>query len=232
MLGGHYSVSYMAKKVDPTIKLWHLFLAAQWLDLVWSPLILLGIEKADTKHPMPASPIHLTYMPYSHGLVAALLWSVFALFAYRLTTRQSYASGVLVATTVFSHWVLDLIVHNHDLPLLGNRFKVGFGVYHSIFWSFAIEATLLLIGLVQYMRSSWPVGSFGSRYGMPLVFAALLLFNANSIWGPSPPNEKFVAVFNLVYYIGFAVIIARVERGRIPYKRGAFPHERVTDANM
>ncbi len=216
MLGGHYSVSYIVKKVDPTIKLWHLFLAAQWLDLVWSPLILLGIEKADTHHPLPASPIHLTYIPYSHGLVAALLWSIVALFAYRLTVgcRQSYASAALVATTVFSHWLLDLIVHDRDLPLLGNRFKVGFGVYHSIFWSFAIEATLLLIGLMLYMRSTRPVGNFGSHYGMPLVFAALLLFNANSIWGPLPPNEKVVAVFNLVYYIGFSAMIAKVERGR------------------
>ncbi|MNG23689.1 hypothetical protein D3C84_1083210 [compost metagenome] len=71
------------------------------------------------------------------------------------------------------------------------------------------------------MRSTQPVGNFGSRYGMPLVFAALLLFNANSIWGPFPPNEKVVAVFNLVYYIGFAAIIAKVEKRRISYRREA-----------
>lgn len=216
MFGGHYSVSYMAKRVDPTIKMWHLFVAVQWLDIVWSPLILLGIEKADTQHPLPASPINLTYMPYTHGLVAALFWSVAAYFLYRVVNgkNRTRASSLLMASAVFSHWVLDLIVHDHDLPLLGNRFKVGFGVYHSILGSCAIEATLLLIGLFLYMKSTRPVGGFGSRYGMPLVFCALLLFNAISIWGPRPPSEQFVAVFNLVYYIGFAAVISRVELGR------------------
>lgn len=226
MLGGHYAVGYWAKRVDPTLKLWHLFLAVQWLDIVWSPLVLLGIEKADTRQPLPASPIHLTYMPYSHGLLAAMLWSVAAYCVYRFAAgpRRGVKSSLILASAVLSHWVLDVIVHDRDLPLLGNRFKVGFGVYRSIPWSFGIESALLLLGLLLYMASTRPVGSgFNGRYGMLLVFLALLLFNANSIWGPFPPNENVVAVFNLVYYIGFAAVIAKVERTRVPKAPSTVP---------
>ncbi len=36
------------------------------------------------------------------------------------------AAGALVAGAVFSHWLLDLVVHVEDLPLLGDAYKVGF----------------------------------------------------------------------------------------------------------
>ncbi|WP_239618066.1 hypothetical protein [Cohnella mopanensis] len=220
MLAGHYSVSYLLKKADSEIKLWQLFLAVQWLDVVWSLFILFGIEKADTQHSLPASPIHLTYMPYTHGFLSSLLWSGAAYLGYRVFYRGkgsgkgSRKSALVIASAVFSHWVLDLIVHDHDLPLLGDRYKVGFGVYHSIFWSLFIEFGLLLIGLFIYMRSTEGKGSFLGKYGMGFVFVILLLFNVVSIWGPHPPNEKVVAVFNFCYYVGFTWVISRLERRR------------------
>jgi len=45
MFGGHYGVSFAAKQVEPSIPLWVLFLAVQFLDVLWAPLILLGVEK-------------------------------------------------------------------------------------------------------------------------------------------------------------------------------------------
>ncbi|WP_256760417.1 hypothetical protein [Cohnella sp. WQ 127256] len=221
MLAGHYSISYFIKKTDPTIKLWQLFLAVQLLDVIWSVFILLGIEKADTVDTLPASPIHLTYMPYTHGLASAIFWSAVVYLLYRVipTFKRDHKSALLLAVAAFSHWPLDLLVHDRDLPLLGNAFKVGFGVYHSIFWSLLIEVLLLLSGLLFYLRSTEDRGCFGSKYGMILVFVSLVLFNANSIWGPHPPNEKVVAVFNFCYYIGFAWIISRVELRRAPHNQ-------------
>ncbi|NIK77767.1 membrane-bound metal-dependent hydrolase YbcI (DUF457 family) [Paenibacillus castaneae] len=223
MLAGHYSVSYLLKKADSKIKLWQLFLAVQWLDVVWSLFILLGIEKADTQHPLPASPIHLTYMPYTHGFLTSLLWSGIAYAVYKAvySGKGNRKSALIIAAAVFSHWLLDLIVHDHDLPMLGNQYKVGFGVYHSIFWSLFIEFGLLLTGMLIYMRSMKNQETSPSKYGMGLVFAALFLFNMISIWGPHPPNEKVVAIFNLCYYIGFTWIIYILERHKA--KPNIFP---------
>ena len=45
MFVGHYSVSFAAKKAEKRIPLWLLFLAVQWIDVMWSIFVLLGIEK-------------------------------------------------------------------------------------------------------------------------------------------------------------------------------------------
>lgn len=39
---------FSAKKVDQSIPLWVLFLAVQFLDVLWVPFILLGIEKVSS----------------------------------------------------------------------------------------------------------------------------------------------------------------------------------------
>lgn len=44
MFVGHYGVSFVAKRSDDSIPLWVLFLAVQLLDIVWAPLVLLGVD--------------------------------------------------------------------------------------------------------------------------------------------------------------------------------------------
>ncbi|WP_141692573.1 hypothetical protein [Paenibacillus pectinilyticus] len=196
------------KSTKHSIKMWQLFLAVQFLDIIWSIFILLGIEKADVHSTLPGIPLRLTYMPYTHSLFSALLWSGAAYTLYRLVYRWRDAgrSALFIGLAVFSHWILDLIVHDHDLPLIGNRFKMGYGLYQSAIWSFAIEAALLIAGFIMY----WSV--IGKRkYGMIGVIFTLLLINAFTMWGPSPPSAKFAAVFNFCYYIGVAWWISRLE---------------------
>ena len=57
-------------------------------------------------------------MPYTHSLVAAVVWSGGAVLAYRLFKRSGNAASasLVLALAVFSHWVLDLLVHAPDLP--------------------------------------------------------------------------------------------------------------------
>src|SRR2546425_7438381 len=76
MFVGHYGVSFAAGKSAPSVPLWVLFVAVQLLDFVWAPLVLLGIEKVRIVPGITATnPLDLYYMPYTHSLVAALLWS-------------------------------------------------------------------------------------------------------------------------------------------------------------
>ena len=83
MFVGHYGVSFAAKRADRTIPLWTLFLAVQLLDVIWAPLILLGVEKVRIVPGFTATnPLDLYYMPYTHSLVAALVWSVVGAIAY------------------------------------------------------------------------------------------------------------------------------------------------------
>ncbi len=88
MFVGHYGVSFAAKKIDPSVPLWMLFIAVQLLDVAWAPFVLAGIEKVCIVPGITASnPLDLYYMLYTHSLVAALLWSAGAFVIYRLWMR-------------------------------------------------------------------------------------------------------------------------------------------------
>lgn len=45
MFMGHYGVSFTVKSADKGIPLWLLFIAVQFLDVLWGPFVLAGIEK-------------------------------------------------------------------------------------------------------------------------------------------------------------------------------------------
>ena len=39
----HYGFGFVAKKLEPSVPLWVLFLTVQFLDVLWAPFILLGV---------------------------------------------------------------------------------------------------------------------------------------------------------------------------------------------
>jgi hypothetical protein len=132
MFVGHYSASFAGKAVEPRLPLWLLFIAVQLVDVLWAVFVLLGIEKVRIIPGITASnPLDLYYMPYTHSLVGAIGWSVLAFLFCQLVPRLRGAqTGIILALAVFSHWVLDLIVHRPDLALYDNAHKVGFGLWN------------------------------------------------------------------------------------------------------
>src|SRR4030095_1843195 len=138
MFIGHYGVSFAIKAIDRTIPLWILFIAVQLVDVLWGVLVLAGIEKVRIVPGITATnPLDLYYMPYTHSLVGALLWSAVGCGAYWLLGKSEgrsdgrLAPSLLVGLAVFSHWILDLIVHRPDLSLYDDTFKVGLGLWNS-----------------------------------------------------------------------------------------------------
>src|SRR6059036_2195206 len=154
MFVGHYGVSFAAKRLDNTIPLWVLFLAVQLLDVGWGILVPLGVEKVRIVPGITASnPLDLYYMPYTHSLVAALLWSAGAFACYRFAGSRSKTAALWVAAAVFSHWVLDFLVHRLDLPLYDDSAKVGLGLWNLPVLAFALEIMLLFGGMWLYFRT-------------------------------------------------------------------------------
>jgi hypothetical protein len=48
VITGHFGLGAAAKAVDQRAPLWSLMLATQWLDVIFVPLALLGVETIDT----------------------------------------------------------------------------------------------------------------------------------------------------------------------------------------
>jgi len=210
MFVGHYGVSFAAKKAEPGVPLWVLFIAVQLLDVLWAPFVLLGIEKVRIVPGITASnPLDLYYMPYTHSLVAAIGWSVVAFLAYRLTVRSAPTrAAVIVGVAVFSHWVLDFLVHRPDLPLYDNTAKVGLGLWNLPAVALGLEALLLFGAMWFYLRHT-------ARRTAMLVFGVVMLgIQAYVFFGPPPASDKAAAVTALIAYAVFAVVIRALERRR------------------
>ena len=212
MFVGHYGVSFAAKRVAPSIPLWALFIAVQLLDVFWAPFVLLGIEKVRIVPGITASnPLDLYYMPYTHSLLAAVLWSAGAFLVYRLSSKQGRSgnAALVVALAVLSHWLLDFVVHRPDLPLYDNTAKVGLDLWNAPALAFALEAALLFGGMWLYIGSARVL-----PLGLILFGLVMLAIQAYVFFGPPPVSDRAAAWTALGAYAGFAAIVARMERRR------------------
>lgn len=210
MFVGHYGVGFAARRLYPSVPLWVFFVAVQLLDVIWAPLIMLGIERVRIVPGITASnPLDLYYMPYTHSLVAAASWSVAVWLGWRVARRDGAATGAAIAVglAVFSHWILDAVVHRPDLPLYDNTAKVGLGLWNLPGPAFALESLLLIGGVAVYLRAG------AARRGATWALAAImLLVHAIAFFGAPPATPLMAALMALGSYIVLAVAAARLER--------------------
>lgn len=176
MFVGHYGVSFAAKRMEGSIPLWVLFLAVQFLDVLWAPLVLAGVEKVRIVPGITASnPLDLYYMPYTHSLVAALFWSVAAGLAWRFLARApDPRPALVVGMAVFSHWILDFVVHRPDLPVYDDAAKIGLGLWNHP----ALAFGLVMLGIQAYIFFGPPPASdraaASTALGAYAIFALLI----------------------------------------------------------
>src|SRR5215468_1797686 len=117
MIAGHFGFAAGVKAAEPQIPLWALMLATVWLDIVFVPLLLAGIETlepvAGTHGGYGANIIHADY---THSLVGALILS--AIFGLAAAPRWGRRSALVLGAIAFSHWLLDIPLHRGDMPIL------------------------------------------------------------------------------------------------------------------
>jgi hypothetical protein len=206
---GHYSASFLGRAADKKLPLWLLFIAVQFVDVLWAVFILLGIEQVRVVPGFTAaSPLDLYYMPYTHSLVGALGWSLLAYFACQaVAALRGSRTGLILALAVFSHWILDLIVHRPDLALYDNHFKVGFGLWNYIWPSFLLEMAILWTGMWMFRRTA----AYKARL-IGLVIGLSLLQCVGTFFLPPPPSDRAEACMPLFFYFALAATAYWVDR--------------------
>jgi hypothetical protein len=157
MIAGHFGFAAIVKSREPRVPLWSLMLATVWLDIVFVPLFLMGIETV-----RPVASLHggygenIIYADYTHSLVGALILSV--AFGLIFVMRWGRRCAIVLGLVSFSHWVLDLLVHRHDMPILpgnaGNLPRLGFGFWRFRPVSVLAELLLVILGALCYWRAA------------------------------------------------------------------------------
>jgi hypothetical protein len=200
MFAGHLAAGLALKQVGRRLNLGWLFFAALFHDFLLGILVLTGLEQIH----VPANFAQAHYLtftfPYSHGLAASVIWSLLAFgIAWAALPRWTYVerkqAGLAVALAVFSHFVLDWLVHVPDLPLLGNdSLKMGLGLWNTPLFALALETGLVLAGFIYYIITVKPKTNL-RRWGLGLL---LLLVTALTVTGTlfaeTPPQAGGAAM--------------------------------------
>jgi membrane-bound metal-dependent hydrolase YbcI (DUF457 family) len=193
MFIGHFGVGFAAKRVAPRMSLGTAFFAAQWLDLLWPTLLLLGIETVRIVPGATAvTPLIFEHYPVSHSLVAVIAWGL-VLGAVYFIVKNEKRNALVVALLVISHWVLDAVVHIPDLPIApGMDARVGLGLWQSKVATLAVEVPIFAVGAWMYATSTRATDKVG-RYALIGLVVFLAVIHAGNLLGPPPPDVKSIA---------------------------------------
>ncbi|KAB2879426.1 hypothetical protein F9K33_09185 [bacterium] len=214
MFVGHYAVAFAVKKAAPKVSLGTLFLAAQFVDLLWPLLLLVGLEhvRIDPGNTI-LTPIDFYDYPISHSFIAAIVWSGvlgFLIFSIKRDKKSSFVVGLCV----FSHWILDFITHRPDLPLAFDKdMYFGLGLWNSPIGTILIELGLFMTGTLIYVRATKSIDRVGV-YGFWSLLSVLLLIYVSNFLGPPPPNEFALAIVANAAWL-FVIWAYWVDRHRI-----------------
>jgi membrane-bound metal-dependent hydrolase YbcI (DUF457 family) len=202
MFAGHIGAALAVGSAEPRINIGAFIFAALLLDIVLWILVIANIESLAITSNFASIHQPEFVFPYSHGLASAAVWSALAAllaaaFALRagITPRRA---ALLAALAVFSHWLLDALVHIPELPVLGpNSTKVGAALWQqSLYAALAIEGAMLVAGLYLFSRRANLTRKklFWLRTYCLVIYASTV---AGMTIAPPPPSGQAMAVSSL-----------------------------------
>jgi hypothetical protein len=213
MFIGHFALGFAAKRAAPRVNLATLCAAAQLPDLVWPPLVALGIERVAIAPGATAfTPLEFVSYPWSHSLLLVAIWGA-AFAALHFFRARSTPAALLLGALAVSHWVLDFATHRPDLPLYPGGARYGLGLWNSVPLTVVIEAAMFVAGTWLYARATRAREGHRQCAFVTLVIVLLVSYAGNII--STPPSITAVWSGSM---IGFLLLLGGavwVERNRV-----------------
>jgi hypothetical protein len=203
MFAGHLGAALAIAPNERRLNPGWLVLAALLLDVLLWLFVLLGWEQVVIPAGFARTHQPAFVFPYSHGLLGSLIWSVLAggvVFMFLAgAAKDRLIAAAWVGAAVFSHWLLDALVHVPELPLAGaGSSKVGLGLWNTMALGLTVEAAILLGGLWLYLRGASNLPR-GKRMGLVVLSLAVLVFTVLGMTvAPAPPSATPMAASSLV----------------------------------
>ena len=191
MFLGHVAVGMAAKRAAPRVSLTVLILAAQLADVIWPVLVGLGVEQvAIEPGNTRVTPLNFISYPYSHSLLTLTLWAI--AFAYVFGFSRGRRAIPVLAVLVVSHWLLDVVTHRPDMPVLPqSALKLGFGLWNSIPATLVVEFAMYGAGLWIYAASTLARDRIG-HWGFAALAGFLVVVYLANVFGPPPPSVSAI----------------------------------------
>lgn len=205
MFAGHVGAALAIGRAERRVNVGVFIAAALLLDIVLWIFVLLGWESVTIPADFASSHQVAFDFPWSHGLAAGGAWSVLsALAAWAAYSRLGPArwrAAALVAAAVFSHWLLDALVHQPELPIAGAAsYKVGLGLWQNLPIALIVEAAVVAAGLFLFVPGSRL--SRRTSIGLAALCIVILAFTVLGMTiAPPPPSAQAMAASSLMTLI-------------------------------
>ncbi len=204
MFAGHLAAGLVLKKMERRINLGWLFFAALAHDSLLGIFTLFGLEQIH----IPANYAQTHYLtftfPYSHGLAASVVWSLVAFgltyaFLPRWTSKESTLAGTVMGLAVFSHFVLDWLVHIPEMPIFGNgSLMLGLGLWNNLPLALALETGLVVAGFIFYLVAIKPQTNL-ARYGLGGLLLFAVTMTVMGMWFATTPPPVAGAAMSWIF---------------------------------
>lgn len=204
MFLGHYGLAFGVKKIAPKVSLLTLFVAVEFVDILWPVLLLLDVEQVKIKPGFTeVTPFEFVHYPYTHSLAMGIVWGLVCGAIYWFF-QKDLRSALIVGLAVLSHWFLDLVVHIPDLPLtpFGDS-KFGMGMWHSLPLTVTTEAIIFITGLWIYIKNTKPLKAKG-KWALGALVTFFAIAEVANTFGP-PPEDSIPALF--VTFVVLQVVV-------------------------
>lgn len=190
MFLGHIALGLAGKRAAPAVSLGTWLTSVQFVDLLWPILLLIGLEHVRIAPGITRfTPLDFYDYPITHSLVGSACWA--GLFAgASIAAYRSARIGLLLGAGVLSHWMLDVISHRPDMPVLPHGPYIGLGLWNSTTATLVVELSMFAVGLFLYVRGG---GAGRRRISFWLLIAFLLIAYFAAAFGPPPPNVRTLA---------------------------------------
>lgn len=198
MFLGHIAVGLVGKRVAPAVSLGTWFAAVQLVDLLWPLFLLAGLEHVRIAPGITAfTPLDFYDYPITHSLVGSAMWAGL-MGGVWLARGAAARTALLLVAGVLSHWVLDVVSHRPDVPVLPSGPYIGLGLWNSVTATLIVELTIFGAGLYLYIRR----GSNGARrLSFWLLIGLLVAAYLAAAFGPPPPDVRTLAFSALALWV-------------------------------
>jgi LexA-binding, inner membrane-associated putative hydrolase len=198
MFLGHIAVGLAGKRAAPTVSLATWLTSVQLVDMLWPIFLLAGLEHVRVAPGITRfTPLDFYDYPITHSLVGSIVWAAIFSGGCLLWYRNARIA-LLLGAGVVSHWVLDVISHRPDMPVLPRGPYIGLGLWNSVAATLVVELTMFAIGLMLYVRGG---GAGRRRVSFWLLMAFVLVAYFAAAFGPPPPNVRTLAWSGLIGWL-------------------------------
>lgn len=208
MFIGHFGLSFAAKKAAPKASLGTLFIATQFVDILWPLLLVLQLEKvAIVPGYTKTNSFDFLFYPYTHSLLMGVVWGLVAGGIYWLMKREKQGA-IVIGLCVLSHWFFDLVVHVEDLPLTPfSDYKVGLGLWNHPALTLILETLIFIAGIYIYLTATQAKNKKGT-WGLWVLVLLLLLLHVGNTFNANPPASPMVIFVSSIIMMAILIALA------------------------